>query len=207
MNNREFYKETMDEVHIPEAVLGKVRDMKMEQDKLKKREIWRYAVSVFAVLAICFVASNGICYAATGNTWIGKITMYVNGEKIEQNVTLYKDEKNGEEIYYGEIEAEKGVASIEITLPEGASEAAYDEAENSISFGSSNIEKEYRLISEGSKNYLVVGDNLLKIDITEDFADGKCSGSFELEGVTYQYEITGDMEQYDIEIQRQKGKI
>ena len=30
MNNREFYKETMDEVHIPEAVLGKVRNMKME---------------------------------------------------------------------------------------------------------------------------------------------------------------------------------
>lgn len=199
MNNREFYKETMDEVHIPEAVLRKVRNMKMEQKMMKKRETLRYAASVLAVLAICFAASNGICYAATGNTWVGKITMYVNGEKVEKDITLYKDE-NGN-VIHGEIEAEEGTDSLEVILPEGASEAAYDEADNSISFGSSNTGKEYRLISEEDKNYLVIGDNLLKIDITEDFADGKCSGSFEWEGVTYQYEITGDMEEYDIDIQ------
>lgn len=199
MNNREFYKETMDEVHIPEAVLRKVRNMKMEQKMMKKRETLRYAASVLAVLAICFAASNGICYAATGNTWVGKITMYVNGEKVEKDITLYKDE-NGN-VIHGEIEAEEGTDSLEVILPEGASEAAYDEADNSISFGSSNTGKEYRLISEEGKNYLVIGDNLLKIDITEDFADGKCSGSFEWEGVTYQYEITGDMEEYDIDIQ------
>lgn len=190
MNNREFYKETMDEVHIPEAVLGKVRNMKMEQKMIKKRETLRYAVSVLSVLAICFAASNGICYAATGNTWVGKITMYVNGEKVEKDITLYKDE-NGD-VIHGEIEAEEGADSLEVI---------YDEADNSISFGSSNTGKEYHLISEEGKNYLVIGDNLLKIDITEDFADGKCSGSFELEGVKYQYEITGDMEEYDIDIQ------
>ena len=178
MNNREFYKETMDEVHIPEAVLGKVRNMKTEQSRIKKRETLRYAVSVLAVLMICFAASNGICYAATGNTWVGKLTMYVNGEKVEQDITLYKDEDG--DVIHGKIEAEEGADSLEIILPEGASEAAYDE--------------------EG-KNYLVIGDNFLKIDITEDFADGKCSGSFEWEGVTYQYEITGDMEEYDIDIQ------
>lgn len=199
MNNREFYKETMDEVHIPEAVLGKVRNMKMEQKMIKKRETLRYAVSVLSVLAICFAASNGICYAVTGNTWVGKITMYVNGEKVEKDITLYKDE-NGD-VIHGEIEAEEGADSLEVILPEGASEAAYDEADNSISFGNSNTGKEYHLISEEGKNYLVIGDNLLKIDITEDFADGKCSGSFELEGVKYQYEITGDMEEYDIDIQ------
>ena len=125
--------------------------------------------------------------------------MYVNGEKVEKDITLYKDE-NGN-VIHGEIEAEEGTDSLEVILPEGASEAAYDEADNSISFGSSNTGKEYRLISEEDKNYLVIGDNLLKIDITEDFADGKCSGSFEWEGVTYQYEITGDMEEYDIDIQ------
>lgn len=199
MNNREFYKETMDEVHIPEAVLRKVRNMKMEQKMMKKRETLRYAASVLAVLAICFAASNGICYAATGNTWVGKITMYVNGEKVEKDITLYKDE-NGN-VIHGEIEAEEGAESLEVILPEGASEAAYDEADNSISFGNSNMGKEYRLISEEGKNYLVISDNLLKIDITEDFADGKCSGSFEWEGVIYQYEITGDMEEYDIDIQ------
>ena len=199
MNNREFYKETMDEVHIPEAVLGKVRNMKTEQSRIKKRETLRYAVSVLAVLMICFAASNGICYAATGNTWVGKLTMYVNGEKVEQDITLYKDEDG--DVIHGKIEAEEGADSLEIILPEGASEAAYDEADNTISFGSGNTGKEYRLTSEEGKNYLVIGDNFLKIDITEDFADGKCSGSFEWEGVTYQYEITGDMEEYDIDIQ------
>lgn len=81
MNNKEFYTDTFNEVHVPAAVLGKVRDMKMEKTTIKRQNKLRYAVSAVAVLAVCLIASNGICYAATGDTWIQKVTFYVNGEK------------------------------------------------------------------------------------------------------------------------------
>lgn len=60
--------------------------------------------------------------------------------------------------------------------------------------------KETSLVSEADKIYLVIGGNLKRIDITEDFADGKCSGTVELEGVTYNYEVTGTLEDNSIRL-------
>ena len=189
MNNKEFYTDTFNEVHVPAAVLGKVRDMKMERAAIKRQSKLRYAVSAVAVLAVCLIASNGICYAATGDTWIQKVSFYVNGEKQELDVTMHKE---GDTVV-GEVtrEVDEGEEAYVVTTDNIGSDEELV-VESAI--------KDTSLISEGDKVYLVIGDNLKKIDITEDFADGKCSGSFELEGLTYNYEITGTVEESSISL-------
>lgn len=189
MNNKEFYTDTFNEVHVPAAVLGKVRDMKMERAAIKRQSKLRYAVSAVAVLAVCLIASNGICYAATGDTWIQKVSFYVNGEKQELDVTMHKE---GDTVV-GEVtrEVDEGEEAYVVTTDNIGSDEEIV-VESAI--------KDTSLISEGDKVYLVIGDNLKKIDITEDFADGKCSGSFELEGLTYNYEVTGTVEESSISL-------
>lgn len=189
MNNKEFYTDTFNEIHVPAAVLGKVRDMKMEREAIKRQSKLRYAVSAVAVLAVCLIASNGICYAATGDTWIQKVSFYVNGEKQELDVTMHKE---GDTVV-GEVtrEVDEGEEAYVVTTDNIGSDEEIV-VESAI--------KDSSLISEGDKVYLVIGDNLKKIDITEDFADGKCSGSFELEGLTYNYEVTGTVEESSISL-------
>lgn len=190
MNNKEFYTDTFNEVHVPAAVLGKVRDMKMEKTTIKRQNKLRYAVSAVAVLAVCLIASNGICYAATGDTWIQKVTFYVNGEKQELDMTMHKE---GDTLV-GEVTREiDGKESYMIITGSDASESDQVMITDSA-------DKETSLVSEDDKIYLVIGDNLKRIDITEDFADGKCSGTVELEGVTYNYEVTGTLEDNSIRL-------
>lgn len=47
-----------------------------------------------------FAASNGVCYAATGETLTGKISLYINGEEQDADVTWHQDEEG----VYGELE-------------------------------------------------------------------------------------------------------
>lgn len=190
MNNKEFYTDTFNEVHVSATVLGKVRDMKMEKTTIKRQNKLRYAASVVAILAVCLIASNGICYAATGDTWIQKVTFYVNGEKQELDMTMHKE---GDTLV-GEVTREiEGKESYMIITSSDASES-----DQVMITDSAN--KETSLVSEADKIYLVIGGNLKRIDITEDFADGKCSGTVELEGVTYNYEVTGTLEDNSIRL-------
>ena len=86
MKNEKWYKETFDKVHVPGELLGKVMDMENQTEKKAKRG-WRYAMGALAAALGLFVASNGICYAATGETWVSRMTVYFNGEKYEGEVT------------------------------------------------------------------------------------------------------------------------
>lgn len=82
-------KQVYDEIHAPEALLGKV--MEMKKDEFKGRRMVKYIAAAVLALAITVVASNGICYAATGETWIGKMKVWINGVETEQDVTWQQD--------------------------------------------------------------------------------------------------------------------
>jgi len=96
-------RQVYDEIHAPEALLGKV--MEMKKDEFKGRMMVKYIAAVLA-LVITVVASNGICYAATGETWIGKMKVWINGVETEQEVTWQQDG----DVLYGvmEMEVEEG---------------------------------------------------------------------------------------------------
>lgn len=82
-------KSVYDEIHAPEVLLGKV--MEMKKDEFKGRRIVKYIAAAVLALAIMVAASNGICYAATGETWIGKMKVWINGVETEQDVTWQQD--------------------------------------------------------------------------------------------------------------------
>ena len=86
MNNKEFVRGVYDEIHAPEELFGKVMDMNKKESK--KKNILRYVAGVAATLGVAMVASNGICYAATGETWIEKAIVYINGEVRTKRITF-----------------------------------------------------------------------------------------------------------------------
>ena len=89
MKNRESVKRLYDEIHAPDALFGKVMEMDKKQSKV--RNIVKYAMGTAAALALAFVTSNGICYAATGQTWVSKAIVYINGEATEQELEWHQE--------------------------------------------------------------------------------------------------------------------
>lgn len=100
MKERESVKKVYDEIHAPEALLRKV--MEMNKKDFKFRNAVKFVAMAAAALAITVVASNGICYAATGETWIGKMKVLINGIETEQEVTW----EQKEDMLVGTIEME-----------------------------------------------------------------------------------------------------
>lgn len=85
MTNKEKYKQAFSGLHAS-------IDVGME-DIMKKRSVnmaKRIAVAAVA-LVIGFVGSNGVCYAATGETWVEKVFLKVNGVDKEAIVTENED--------------------------------------------------------------------------------------------------------------------
>lgn len=191
MKNKEYYQRTFDEVHVPEAVLGKVKGMKMEEKKIQKKSKLRYAAAIAAAFGLCIVASNGICYAATGNTWVEKVILHINGEAVEQDITWHQDG----DLVYGEFEYEtdgEEPAVVEFYDMEGTA----PEIGDGVDYEECNFTSE--ILQDNGRVYLSIGDS--KIDITEDFADGECSGTFEFRGATFEYVVTGTVDNYTVDV-------
>ena len=113
---KEKIRQVYDEIHAPEVLLGKV--MEMKKDEFKGRRMVKYIAAAVLALAITVVASNGICYAATGETWIGKMKVWINGVETEHDVTWHQEG----DVLYGtiEMEIEEGEPfEMEIVTEEG----------------------------------------------------------------------------------------
>lgn len=93
MKNREKVERVYKEIHAPEALVWKVMDMSktMETKKFNKRNVVKYAVCTLAIMAMTFMASNGICYAATGESLVTKIKVTINGVEKQQDMNWTKD--------------------------------------------------------------------------------------------------------------------
>lgn len=182
MSNKEWYKESFDQVHIPEAVLGKVRNMEKKQKIIKRKSKLRYAVTVIAVLMLCFAVSNGITYAATGEsvaTWIEKGWSVCDNEAVD----LYKI---GDE-YFAVSEGVDPKAFIkDLNINKFMSDGHDDIAVIFAKEGMGRLVRD----NKTARFYLFYGD--FNLDITEDFADGESSGTFELNGKQYEYVVTGN---------------
>lgn len=204
MNNKDAIRRVYDEIHAPDALFGKVMEMDMKKSSL--RNVMKYAAGTAAALAIALVASNGICYAATGETWISKAIVYINGVETEMDVTWHE---NGDNVY-GEIEVpvedaegshvevfsfvtdEELPSEVHIVNDEGYNTQAGEEGAYTQDAFTARMEQ------EGDKLFLVTDSE--RIDITEDFKDGEATGTFEYEGITVKYTVTGDVEACEISL-------
>ena len=77
MNNKEQIKNVYDEIHASDALFRKVRNMNKKESK--SRNIVKFAATAAAGLALMLATSNGICYAATGETLTTKVKYFING--------------------------------------------------------------------------------------------------------------------------------
>lgn len=93
MKNKEKVERVYNEIHAPEALVWKVMDMSKEKEtkRFKTRNVVKYAVCTLAIMVVTFMASNGICYAATGESLVTKIKVTINGEEKQQDINWTKD--------------------------------------------------------------------------------------------------------------------
>ena len=188
MNNRDYVRGAYDEIHAPDALFGKVMDMKnKEVKKFDKRNVLKYAAA-FMAFAIAFAGSNGICYAATGETWVEKAIVYINGEEHEVDVTVTQ-------------EGDAAVAEMSLTVDENDDVVVsmVDESDVSTEDTVGSMSNTAELKTENGKVILVAYGQT--VDITEDFADGKASGQVECNGEMVNYTVTGTADVYEISLE------
>lgn len=179
-DNRTWYQNTFDEVHASEDLLRKVEAMKNEHGTFKKRlSKGAAAAAAFAVL----VLSNAVSYAASGSPWI--LTITLPGGETRQ------------------IEMEAGPkdrqTSDSANGTDTASVGSMKSAEADITPGTADSRDAYRLEEDGGRIYLIL-DGQHRADITEDFRNGSCRGSLDADGATWCYEVSGTLEDPDIQV-------
>lgn len=196
MSEQEKYKQMMNEIHVSDTTLRKVMEMDMSKKMLNKKRMMKKMGAVAAALTLCVVASNGICYAATGHSWVTKAIIYINGEKVEQDVVLE--------------EQEDGTVSFEVEAPDGEECAVVQgfvmDGDENIEYDDVSSDGEDMLlgtvVDEDGKQFFKYGEE--KLDITEDLADGEASGIIEISGDEYYYEITGQDGNYSVSVSLEK---
>ena len=196
MKEQEKYKQMMDEIHVSEATLRKVMDMDRNKKIANRRKMMKRVGTIAAALLLCLGATNGISYAKTGHSLMAKVIFYINGEKVEKNVAF--DESGNGSISFEVKESTKGECSVEVG-------DAADENGNSISSDVSSEEDEMlkgTVISKNGKQFFKYGKK--EVDITEDLADGKASGTIESSGEKYHYEVTGKDGNYSVSVKSEK---
>lgn len=185
MRLKKEYQDTFNEVHAPEALSRKVMNMSKENNK-KIAVFASKWVAAAALALVVFVGGNGVAYAATGNSLLKTVMIYVNGNGREVELEEKVDE-DGNTYYEGSYEVEDGAGYVCIT----------DEIEaNDVQL--EIIEESAEVVEKDGKLYLVDGE--VEIDITEDLADGNASGSYKKDGATRKYEVTGEKDSWSVSI-------
>ncbi len=179
-DNRTWYQSTFDEVHASEDLLRKVEAMRNENGTLK-RTLSRGAIAAAAFAALVF--SNVISYAASGSPWI--LTITLPGGETRQ------------------IEMETGAEDRQTFDGADSDNTAFVEsmkgAEVSAAPETADDNGDWRLEEDGGRICLIL-DEQHRIDITEDFQDGSCKGSFDADGMTWCYEVSGTLEDPRIQV-------
>lgn len=176
--NRELFKETFEEIPVPEGLAEKVGKITVGEGKRQRTvagSVMRKVAIAAAVLAVLFAGSNGIAYAMTGETWVEKIIVRRTIDGVDYEVEAEKRElRNGESVYVGEIELESG---------EKASFLEHDGEGPTMYLP---LEEGVEICSYDGKTYILDGD--IELDITEDYADdGHARGSYVVNGVYKEY--------------------
>lgn len=183
--NKAYFQETFEEVHAPEGLCRKVKNMtKTEAKKMGMSMAKRFAVAA-AIAAVLFAGSNGVAYAMTGSTWLETVVVHfnVNGASFDKELTGELNE-DGTVTYSGVVEGEDGTTAIFID-----SDSEWLEQEYYVGMDSTVEIDRQEILEENGRVYLTDGD--LKIDITEDIQDGQAVGTYEKNDMIYNYEIAG----------------
>ena len=189
MKLKQDYQDTFNEVHAPAELSRKVMNMARTENKKTAVSFARRFAAVAAIALTVFVGGNGIAYAATGNSLLKTVKVYINGSGYETQLEEKVDE-NGVTYYEGTFEDVEGDLSMVITDDMEFEEGSYD-----VTIETEGVPD---VVEENGKIYLTDGD--VKIDITDDLKDGKASGSYDKGEMTFKYEVTEKDGTWDLSI-------
>ena len=196
-SNQSRYRAMMEEVRAPAELLGKVKGIPMEKTKKAPTLALRYATVAMAALIGTFAVSNGVCYAATGETWVEKAIVMVNGDPVEVTVkdttepvkvSVHADgATEGEVVYQSNSTATAGSGALGATGTFEVSDLGSAEA--------GGIQAIVLEGSDGRVHVSVAGG--APVDVTDQLAaSGAAAGTCEADGVTYAFEVTGQKGAY-----------
>lgn len=197
MSNQSQYKAMMGEVHASADLIGKVKGIPMEKTK-KRTTALKFATATCAALLGVFVVTNGVCYAATGETWVEKATVYINGEPVEMDVQM---SQNGDttvgEINYTVEDADGEGGEVQMAMIseggdfDGTTYEIHDYTVEGAEDGSPNADD---MVLESSDGHVVLApEGVEPIDLTDELAaNGAATGTYEKDGATYGYQVSGE---------------
>lgn len=215
MSNQSQYKAMMGEVHASADLIGKVKGIPMEKTK-KRTTALKFATVTCAALLGVFVITNGVCYAATGETWVEKVTVWINGEPVEMDVQMRQEG----DVTMGTVEY-----TVEDAVGEGGDIAMTMSAEDGDFSNMAYTIKDYTaegtdaadgaaegmvLESDDGHVLLVPGDGSQAepIDITDQIkAQGGATGTFEMDGATYVYQVSGEPGNWHASVQTEAAAL
>lgn len=204
MKNQEKYKAVFGEIHAPDDLIRKVRNISMENKKLQRNRKWKVALASVAAAFGLFAGANGICYAATGDNLVSKIVIMVNGEEVESEIEWHEegDTLVGTIEYEVEDDAEgASIAVQEVFIADKEdAELIEGDAENSVYELDAMDTSGIVVQEEDGKIYLVPGEGTQKIDITEDIADGTAEGTLTYNGEKCNYIVIQSEDGYSVSI-------
>lgn len=178
-----YIQDSFREIHAPEDLRRKV--MKMNERK-EKNFAWAKKLAVAAAVALAvFAGSNCVAYAMTGNTWVESLKSKFVVDGVEQEVELYAEvTEDGNIVHYGTFEVQEDGSVVFVI----ESDQEIGEVPPTVHIETdSKIPEGMKIVTEEDSVYLT--DNDIKIDITEDIADGQADVSYEKDGVAYRYVI------------------
>ena len=179
-----YIQDSFREIHAPEDLRRKV--MSMSEQKEKKNFAWAKKLAVAAAVALAvFAGSNCVAYAMTGNTWVESLKSKFVVDGVEQEVELYAEvTEDGNIVHYGTFEVQED-GSVAFIIE---SDQEIGEVPPTVHIETdSKIPEGMKIVTEEDSVYLT--DNDIKIDITEDIADGQADVSYEKDGKAYRYVI------------------
>lgn len=215
MSNASQYKAMMGEVHASADLIGKVKGIPME--KTKKRGVaLRLATATCAGLLGVFVVTNGVCYAATGETWVEKATVWVNGEPMEMDVQMSQqgDVTVGTVEYTVEdADGEGGDVAITMSAEDGDfSNMAYEIKDYTAGGADAADGATGGMVLESDDGHVLLvpgdGSQVEPIDITDQIkAQGSATGTFEMDGATYVYQVSGEPGNWHASVQAEAAAL
>ena len=184
MSNQSQYKAMMGEVHASADLIGKVKGIPMEKTK-KRTTALKFATATCAALLGVFVVTNGVCYAATGETWVEKATVYINGDTTvgEINYTVEDADGEGGEVQMTMISEGGDFDDTTYEIHDYTVEGAED--------GSPNADD---MVLESTDGHVVLApEGVEPIDLTDQLAtNGAATGTYDKDGATYVYQVSGE---------------
>lgn len=174
--NQTYYQETFREVHAPQELAERLRNMEEGKNKKKAGSVAKWIAVAAVAAVILFAGSNGVAYAMTGSTWLETMVYKLTLRNEEYDVDLKAWEQgNGEVHYNGMFQENNGDESLMWLNKDGKAVVISD------------IKTSFRRSED--KVYLV-DEGYLEIDITEDLQkNGVAVGSYEKNGSTKEYKI------------------